>query len=248
MSRPSAWSWLERLSTLVVLIAAVVFLYQQFGRTTPQRRSQEPALPTEAVSLTGAAGMGDARARVALIIFSDFECPFCAQFARGTWEELRKKYISTGRVRVAFRHLPIEQIHPSAVKAAEIAECSSRQGRFWETHDLLFGVGEALQPGKTPPKLVLGSVLPRIHSSGLDQPKFAACLEGEATEAVRRDIATAEALGIRSTPTFLVGTVLDDGTVRVKTSSAVPGLSRTSLAFWTRYSARRRTRDRRRTV
>jgi protein-disulfide isomerase len=72
-----------------------------------------PAVPAAPISLDGAALKGSPDARAVLIIYSDFECPYCARFANDTWPAIEEKYVTTGKVRVAFRPLPLERIHPA---------------------------------------------------------------------------------------------------------------------------------------
>ncbi len=75
---------------------------------------------------------GDPAATVAIIAFSDFQCPYCRVFAQDTWPALQKEYIDTGQVRFAFRHLPLDSIHLQARRIAEAAECASRHSSFRE--------------------------------------------------------------------------------------------------------------------
>jgi protein-disulfide isomerase len=64
-----------------------------------------------------------------MLIFSDFECPFCQRFAANLLPTILKDYVQTGKVVVAFRHFPLQNIHKQALRAAEIAECSRQQGK-----------------------------------------------------------------------------------------------------------------------
>src|SRR6187551_2561046 len=73
------------------------------ARTPPPPPVEAAPLPKEPISIAGAATKGSPQAKVALVIYSDFECPFCARFANDTWPALDSKYVASGRVRVAFR-------------------------------------------------------------------------------------------------------------------------------------------------
>ena len=142
-------------TVMVILLSAVASLWMVRDATSAQTEAGRPptsartqptrptrpapaALPTEPLSVEGATLKGDMRAGVALIVYSDFECPFCSRFALDTWPSLEQKYVSTGKVRVAFRHLPIESIHRYALKASEAAACADQQAKFWPMHDVLF--------------------------------------------------------------------------------------------------------------
>ena len=86
--------------------------------------------------------LGKSDAKLTIIEFSDFQCPFCERFYLDTLPQLKKDYIDTGKVQLAFRHFPIASIHPNAKTAHEAAECANEQGKFWEYHDLLFQTQE----------------------------------------------------------------------------------------------------------
>jgi protein-disulfide isomerase len=158
------------------------------------------------VSLAGAAVEGNTRAPIAIIEYSDFQCPYCATFARETLPKLREKYVSPGKVLMAFRHFPLSGIHQLAERAAETAECAGRQGKFWEMHDQLFSKQKELGD------LQMLKMAQQIH---LDPTQFDRCLRGEATARVSQDSDSAKALGISGTPSFLIGNIQSDGLVRV---------------------------------
>jgi protein-disulfide isomerase len=165
------------------------------------------APPAEPVALDETFTVGRADAPVTLIEYSDFRCPFCAWFARETLPALEAEFVEAGRLRVAYKHLPIARLHPDAPLAAEAAECAGRAGRFRAMHDALFA-----EPGLlTGEALIAGAV-----AIGLDEAPFRACLTGgETRDRVTRDAAEARAFGITGTPAFLVGVTQPDGRVRV---------------------------------
>ena len=88
--------------------------------------------------LDGAPSIGDANARVAVVEFGDYECPYCGRHANQVLPEIVANYVNTGKVRYFFKDTPVEAIHPAAFKAAEAALCAGEQGTYWEMHDLLF--------------------------------------------------------------------------------------------------------------
>lgn len=207
MNRGRAKTTLDTVVTTLLGVAAVVLLWVHL-RPAAGQVARGLLLPEEPVSLAGAQLIGNPNARVGLLVFSDFECPYCGDFARDTWPALEERYVRTGQVLVAFRHLPIEQIHLHARRAAEAAVCAGRQGRFWDMHDRLFsdqgGLGEA-------------GVVAAATALGLDLNPFAACLDSDETAAaVDRDQRLAGSLGITGTPTFMVGTLDRPGELTVK--------------------------------
>ncbi|NQW02964.1 MAG: thioredoxin domain-containing protein [Acidobacteria bacterium] len=162
-------------------------------------------LPDEPVSILTAQLKGNLNAKVAVIEFSDFQCPFCASFAQATFPALESQYVATGKVLWAFKHLPLDQIHPSARRAAEAAECGGQEGKFWEMHDQLFLNPRRLEPAD----------LSRYASTvGLNAEQFDRCIAGEASAAVMADVVEATRLRLSGTPAFFLGTV-ESGRVTV---------------------------------
>ena len=135
-----------------------------------------------------------------IIEFSDFECPYCARYALQTFPELRRNYIDTGKVRYAARDLPLT-FHRFAMPAAVAARCAGEQGRFWEYRHALFTQQSRL--GSAPYAQL-------ARAQGLDLTRFESCRsDGRAAAAVRADAELAQSQGITSTPTFVVGRVVD---------------------------------------
>lgn len=81
--------------------------------------------------------LGNDKASVIMVEFSDLQCPFCRQFFTTTFPQIKKDYIDTGKIQFAFRHLPLTS-HPMARPFANAAECANEQGKFWEMHDIIF--------------------------------------------------------------------------------------------------------------
>lgn len=82
--------------------------------------------------------LGNQSAKVTLIEFSDYECPFCERHYTQTELQLKKEYIDKGLVKFYYRDFPLSQIHPGAQKGAEAARCAGDQNKYWEYHDSLF--------------------------------------------------------------------------------------------------------------
>ena len=87
--------------------------------------------------------LGASHAPVTIVEYGDFECPNCKQAVPAV-KLLLERY--AGRIRFAYRHFPLEEVHPHAMLAAEAAECAGSQGKFWEMHDLLFENQAHLKP------------------------------------------------------------------------------------------------------
>lgn len=205
---------LDGVATLLVIVLAGTVLADFWQmRAGPIEVSRAPAqrdrppsapLPSEPFSLDGVTQVGNRDAKVVLVEFSDFQCPYCARFATETLPELRKRYIDQGKELFAFRHLPLG-IHSMAIKAAEAAECAGKQGRFWAMHNRLFSA-----PIPSEELLVEHS-----RAIGLDAGVFRRCLAGEAAGRVMADAAFARSIQVSGTPTFFLGTRRVDGRVTV---------------------------------
>lgn len=144
---------------------------------------------------------GSTTAPVTVYEMSDFQCPYCRNFALNTFPALDSAYVATGKVRWAFINFPLGSIHPNAVSAAEVAVCAAEQGAFWRMHDLLYQHQETWAPLKEPAAFLLSLA----DSAGISRPALLACVRSPGTEeAVRADAHGAERSGASSTPTFYV--------------------------------------------
>ena len=148
-------------------------------------------------SVADAPTRGRAEAPVTLVEFSDYQCPFCQRFFATTLPILMQEYVDTGKVRYVFRDFPLDQLHPKARKAAEASHCAGEQGKYWEMHDVIFRNQRALAA----PQLA-----EHAQSVGVERAKFDECLASGRYEArVARGLADGAEVGVRGTPTFVVG-------------------------------------------
>jgi protein-disulfide isomerase len=144
--------------------------------------------------------LGSASATVMIVEFTDLQCPYCARFALQTWPRLKADYVDTGKLRFATRDLPLP-MHSFAMPAAIAARCAGQQGKYWEFREALFH--EQARLG-TEPYAELASRL------GLDAESFARCRADPAMlQSVREDVALAAASDIDSTPSFVIGRVIN---------------------------------------
>lgn len=156
--------------------------------------------------------MGNARAPVTVVLFSDFQCPFCRK-VEPTIAEVEKTYGS--RVRVVWKHLPLPPtMHPQAEAAAEAAEAAREQGKFWEMHDALFANQDTFrQPD------AMANIARKV---GLDMGKFQASLNsGNGKRRVLEDQAMAQRMNINGTPAMVVNGETVSGAVPFEQLKAV---------------------------
>jgi protein-disulfide isomerase len=144
--------------------------------------------------------LGDPGAPVTIIEFTDLQCPYCARFSLHTFPELQERYIDTGQVRYAARDLPLP-MHDFAVPAAVAAVCAGEQGQYWEYRHALFRRQADL--GWAPYDEL-------AERAGLDLDAFSRCRADPRSQAsVRQDAALARSFGIQSTPTFVIGRLVN---------------------------------------
>jgi protein-disulfide isomerase len=155
-----------------------------------------------AVSIGDAPTEGPASAKVVVVEFGDFECPYC-----GEEEPIVTQMLSdyAGRIRFVFKEFPLTSIHPYAELAAEAALAANAQGKFWPYHNTLYANQAAL--GRSDLDTYATDV-------GLDLTKFDAALDhGTYAAAVAADVSQGTSLGVSGTPTFFINGIAVVGAV-----------------------------------
>lgn len=161
-------------------------------------RQSPPSPPQDIVlSVDGAPFLGEKNAKLTLVEFSDYQCPYCARHFSQTLPQLITEYVKTGKVKYVLRNFPLESMHPQAFKAAEAAPCAGEQGKYWEMHQRLMSNQRSLAPNDMPA---------HAQALGLDVAAFQQCLDsGKQAARVRQDITDGEKAGVEGTPTFFLG-------------------------------------------
>lgn len=200
-------TFLDRLASVAMIVAAVALVWVVVDRRSePSGVSPVERFDAEAfVDHPPTVGVqGNPDARIVVMEFSDFECPYCGQYARDIYPQLVTDYVDTGQARYVFRHFPLESTHR---QAAEAVECAAESGQYWQMRDRLFEVTRTL----TQHALVTAAT-----SIGLDPASFEACLEsGVMADRVVADREYGTQMGVISTPTFVVAEAQADGTLRL---------------------------------
>ena len=227
---------LEIMATVAVIVASVAVTWSVVtGRraVTADVRAIPRPVAESVVGLSIDVGLGDEGVPprvtgpgLAIVEFSDFECPYCARHSRETLPMLRRDYVDTGKVAYLFMHFPLEDIHPNSFAAAKAATCATRQLRFWEMHSWLFrnqvslGAIDLNEPAK---------------ELGMDGVAYGKCFD-DSERNVRNDLAQGRRLGVNSTPTFFFGEVRNDRIIELsrRISGAAPYelFKRTSWRAW----------------
>ena len=203
-------AWRRAVAAALLFAAGLGYLFP-FGTVPKVFALGEPAPRAEGYSAMRVQGRGT----VLVQEFGDFQCPACAQMDR-TLERLLER--NEGQVQVVFRHLPLRSIHPMAEPAALASECAAWQGRFPEAKRLLFA-----RQGE------IGALVadPADPSWGVSDPAgFRACIEERHAErAVEEDVAEARRLGLRATPSIVIGQMLVVGATSLPRLQAVLDLA-----------------------
>jgi protein-disulfide isomerase len=160
-------------------------------------------------------------AKVAIVEFSDYECPFCKRHFEETHPEIIKNYVDTGKAIIVFRDYPLSFHDPLASYQANAAECVQDQlgdKKYYEYHDLLFKTSKSNGNGMTKEQVVeLGKQV------GVNEATFKACVESEKFKAeVQKDMADGTAAGISGTPGFIIGKFDGTNVDGVNISGAMP--------------------------
>ncbi len=157
---------------------------------------------------------GPPDAPLVLAMYGDFQCPYCVA-AQSIVRRVRDRL--EGRLRFAFRHFPLHDLHPDAQAAAEASEAAAAQGAFWPMHDRLYALHG---------RLALADLLGAAAELGLDADRVRAELAGGVhAERVDRDARSARASGARGTPAFYANGSLVEGAFDA--GSLVAALERT---------------------
>ena len=207
---------------LVVLLVVAAFLigvlltkvqYLEKGQTTGANNqaaapaaqdNNQAAAPTPGAKVDVALGhfplKGNANAKVTIVEFADFRCPFCEQYFTNTESQIMKDYVDTGKVKYAFRNFAF--LGAASVTAADASECANDQGKFWEYHEYLY----KNQPSESDTSMYNTDTLTQAAVSlGMDGNAFRACLDGKTDEAkANADMADGQKAGVSGTPSFFI--------------------------------------------
>jgi len=185
---------------------------------------RQPAAPAAAgpradervkVSLGSTPSIGRSDAPIVMVEFTDYQCPFCQRFHLSAFEELKKNYVDTGKIRYVSRDLPLP-MHPNAMSAAIAARCAGEQNKdkFWEMRHRLIVNANQLGAEK------YNALADELK---LDRAEFQACLAQDKFKAqIEKDMTDAGLAGIGGTPSFVIGRIVGDGVEGVKVVGAQP--------------------------
>ena len=155
----------------------------------------------ELIDVANAPAFGEAGAPLRIVVYSDFQCPYCAQEATVLRNQVKREYADTGKARVYFRDFPLSR-HEWAEPAAVLGRCMYRADpeKFWAYHDWIFENQESITPQNLAEK-----ALAFAAEQGLDKAKLEQCFYGRETEQeVAASVAEGRAAGVTGTPTLFI--------------------------------------------
>lgn len=182
-------------SVILGMVLLVVML-AKLGTSTAPVTTLAPAVSTVDHK------KGAENPKVTLVEYSDFQCPACGQYYT-MLKELVQEFPND--VTIVYRHYPLKQIHKNAEKAAQAAEAAAKQGKFWDTHDILFNTQSVWSELEKPEE----QFEKYAQSLGLNIEQFKKDLvSAEVVEKVRNDESSASSMNLRGTPTFFLNNTL----------------------------------------
>lgn len=174
-------------------LAEIKKLVQQGARAAPAKAG----FREQNVSIDDSPFLGEAKATLTLIEFSDYDCPFCSRHYRDVMPKIVTDYVDTGKVKYVMFENPLSSLHPNAYNASLAALCAGDEDKYWEMHNIMFA---------NQGNLGVDSLKSFAVTIGLNSSEFDTCLDTRKYEKqVNRDIATATKMGASGTPGFALG-------------------------------------------
>lgn len=197
---------LGMLTHRVLFLQNTLKTYATSAKPTVTAAANEPAEPEPPAVVSIDAGklplLGNENAKVTVVEFSDFQCPYCEKFFTDTFSQLKTDYIDSGKIKFAFRHFPLP-FHQNSQKAHEASECANEQGKFWDYHDLLFQ-NQASWSEQTDTD-VIDSFVSYAGQAGLDTAQFRSCLESSKyASRIQDDLSAGQKVQVDGTPAFFI--------------------------------------------
>jgi protein-disulfide isomerase len=204
-----------------VLIAGAILLRGSNPPTTGKIPTNNNGIPVTTATLApvgaGDRTLGNPSAKVTLVVYEDFQCPWCGKFVQESEKVIRDKYVQNGSVQLVFRDFaflggftkPYVLANDESINSAEAARCAGDQGKFWEYHDYLF----SHQNGEDQGAFSVANLKSFAQVLGLDKTTFAQCIDSNKyAQAVADSKTEGENAGVTGTPKVFIlvnGKVVD---------------------------------------
>jgi len=188
-----------------VIISGTIFYTDSKTKTANIKEAIQPGGGSGEivkVSEDDDAFLGPKNADVVAVEFSDFQCPFCRKFWKDSFPQLKKDFIDTKKIKFVYRDFPLT-FHPSAMPAAQAAECAKEQNKFWQFHDKIFE--EQDKKGEGTIQFTVDDIKKWAAEIGVDSGKFNTCLDsGKYKEEVEKDYNDGVSYNVSGTPTLFI--------------------------------------------
>ena len=201
---------LVALLVIAAFLIGVLFTKVQYLEKNQATNNQQAANPQQVVAPAAGAKVnvgvghfpirGNSNAKVTIVEFADFRCPFCEQFFTNTEPQIIKNYVDTGKVKFAFRNFAF--LGPASVTAADASECANNQGKFWEYYDYLY----KNQPSESDTSMYNTDTLTQAAVAlDMNGDMFKSCLDNKTGDAkASQDMADGQKAGVSGTPSFFI--------------------------------------------
>ncbi|HTP09111.1 MAG TPA: thioredoxin domain-containing protein [Anaerolineae bacterium] len=183
------------------VLEAIATLQAGSGQQQPSAQEQQgpQTVASNAFTVRPANRLGNADAKVTIVEFADYQCPFCKRYHDTVGPDLLKQYVDSGKVSFVYKHSAF--LGQESIWAAQAAECAADQGKFWEYHDLLF----SKQNGENVGTFTKENLMAYAKELGLDSTQFDPCLQNDVTlQRVISDTNEGRQVGVSGTPTFFI--------------------------------------------
>jgi protein-disulfide isomerase len=194
-----------------IIVGAVIMYFIGRPAQGGAAASSTAAVVIDRVNVGKLPPQGSPDAKVKIVEFGDFQCPYCKKWHDTTAPALKAKY--GGQIAIYFRHYPLSSIHPQAMDGAVAAECAAEQNKFWEMHDALYETQDAIG---------LHNSQALAEKLGLDMTKFNSCMANNPGQAnINADVLDGVSYGVSGTPTFFINGVRLLGALPLERFTAV---------------------------
>ena len=198
--RTSAWIvGLCIVAASIILCGSLIYLARHYvgnGSVLGAKTSPSQAGPNIASNVPY---LGNANSKVTVVEYADYQCPFCEQFYKTVWPELKAKYVDSGKIKFVYQDFPF--LGADSATAANAAQCAAEQNKFWQYHDYLFDHQQTENSGWA----TADHLKEFAAAVGLDANQFNQCLDASKySSVVSAEMAEARSLGVSGTPTIFI--------------------------------------------
>lgn len=212
MPLPPRKAWYSRklivgLASSAIIVLTFLFLHGKSSNTDQAAVDISAPSPSPLESLVKP--LGASTAKLTVIEYADYQCPFCSKFQAQEMPLLKQDFIDTGKIRFEFRNAPL--LGQESLTTAAAAYCANDQGKYWDYHAKLYAITAAKNASEGRPQIDKGLFSPdnlKHYASeiGLNDTSFATCLDsGKYTARVSAEVDAAASAGVQGTPMFIIG-------------------------------------------